>query len=143
MVCMLDFFCIFAVVIPIFIRTQHTHVRVALFQALGECIERCNNNTMKQFFRKIFEPIKRWISGMSFRTGVIYLIVCAVLYIISFAQIMLPISASTKTILWIVFFGLAKIAQYIGLAIVGAEGWRRIKAAMKRTKARDEEKKNN
>ena len=69
------------------------------------------------------------------------MIVCAVLYIISFAQIMLPISASTKTILWIVFFGLAKIAQYIGLAIVGAEGWRRIKAAIKRTKEGDEEKK--
>lgn len=78
---------------------------------------------------------------MSFRTGIIYLIVCAVLYIISFAQIMLPISSSTKTILWIVFFGLAKIAQYIGLAIVGAEGWRRIKAAIKRTKEGDEEKK--
>ena len=89
---------------------------------------------MKQFFRNIFESIKRWLSRMSFRTGIIYLIVCLLLYIISFAQLLLPISGSAKTTLWITFFGLAKVAQYIGLAIVGAEGWRRIKAAIKRKK---------
>ena len=92
---------------------------------------------MKQFFRDIFRPIKRWVTGMSFRTGVIYLIICLLLYIASFAQLLLPLSVATKTTLWIILFGLAKVAQYIGLAVVGVEGWRRIKAAMKRSKEQD------
>jgi phosphoglycolate phosphatase len=41
---------------------------------------------------------------------------------------LLPISASAKSVLWIVFFGLTKATQYTGLAIVGVEGWQRIKA---------------
>ncbi|MBO7285393.1 MAG: hypothetical protein J6U69_02215 [Alistipes sp.] len=65
---------------------------------------------------------------MSFRTGVIILISCVVFYILSFAQMLLPLSTSTKGVLFIVFFGLAKTTQYTGLAIVGVQGWQRIKA---------------
>ena len=32
-----------------------------------------------------------------------------------------------KGVLWFVLFGLAKTTQYIGLAIIGVEGWRRLK----------------
>lgn len=39
----------------------------------------------------------------------------------------LPISVSAKGVLWVIFFGLAKTAQYGGLTILGADGLRRIK----------------
>jgi phosphoglycolate phosphatase len=42
-------------------------------------------------------------------------------------QALLPLSTSTKGVLFIVFFGLAKTTQYTGLAIVGVQGWQRIK----------------
>lgn len=83
---------------------------------------------MKQFWCGVKDTFKSLLSKLSFRTGVIFLIVCVVCYIISFAQMLLPISASAKSVLWIVFFGLAKATQYTGLAIVGVEGWQRIKA---------------
>ena len=83
---------------------------------------------MKQFWCGLKDTFKSLLSKLSFRTGVIFLIVCVVCYIISFAQMLLPISASAKSVLWIVFFGLAKATQYTGLAIVGVEGWQRIKA---------------
>jgi phosphoglycolate phosphatase len=51
-----------------------------------------------------------------------------VFYILSFVQALLPLSTSTKGVLFIVFFGLAKTTQYTGLAIVGVKGWQRIKA---------------
>ena len=74
------------------------------------------------------DALKSLLSKFSFRTGVIFLIVCVLCYIISFAQMLLPISASAKSVLWIIFFGLAKATQYTGLAIVGVEGWQRIKS---------------
>jgi phosphoglycolate phosphatase len=40
----------------------------------------------------------------------------------------LPISATAKGVLWFILFGLAKTTQYAGLAILGVEGWRRLKA---------------
>ncbi|MBQ5709879.1 MAG: hypothetical protein IIV76_00510 [Alistipes sp.] len=74
------------------------------------------------------EAIKNLLSKLSFRTGVIILISCVVFYILSFVQALLPLSTSTKGVLFIVFFGLAKTTQYTGLAIVGVQGWQRIKA---------------
>ena len=56
------------------------------------------------------------------------MISCVVFYVLSFAQMLLPLSTSTKGVLFIVFFGLAKTTQYTGLAIVGVKGWQRIKA---------------
>ncbi|HRF69743.1 MAG TPA: hypothetical protein PK430_11085 [Muribaculum sp.] len=71
---------------------------------------------------------------MSFKTGVIVLLACIPFYILSFAQMALPISATAKGVLWALFFGMAKTAQYGGITILGAEGIRRIKAYMKRFK---------
>ncbi len=73
------------------------------------------------------EKIKKWLSGLSFRTGVVVLAACVPLYALSAAQFMLPISAEVKGALWVVLFGLAKTAQYGGLTILGANGLRRLK----------------
>lgn len=72
--------------------------------------------------------VKQWLQSLSFRTGVIVLLCCIPFYVISFAQFLLPISATAKGILWTVFFGLAKTCQYGGLTILGVEGYKRLKA---------------
>lgn len=74
-----------------------------------------------------FIRIKHWLAGLSFRTGVIVLCVCVLCYVISFAQMLLPISAAAKGVLWFIFFGMAKTAQYSGLLIIGKAGVERIK----------------
>ncbi len=72
--------------------------------------------------------IKQLLQGLSFKTGVIILALCIPFYIISFAQMALPISTEMKGMLWGVFFGLAKTFQYGGLTILGVDGWKRLKA---------------
>ena len=88
----------------------------------------------KSFFLRIGRTVKGWLARFSFRTGVIVLVMCVPFYIISFAQMALPISASAKGVLWVVFFGLAKTAQYGGMTILGAEGIKRLKAYWQRKK---------
>lgn len=46
----------------------------------------------------------------------------------------LPISATAKSVLWVVFFGLAKTLQYSGITILGANGLKRLKQYFKRKK---------
>lgn len=87
---------------------------------------------MKESIKGAIQRIKYYLSKLSFRTGVIVLALCVPCYIISFAQMALPISAAAKSVLWFVFFGLAKTTQYAGLAIIGVEGWQRVKAYFKR-----------
>ena len=82
--------------------------------------------------RKAISSVKAWLSGLSFRTGVIVLVMCIPFYILSFAQMALPISVEMKGILWFVLFGLAKTCQYGGLTILGVEGVKRIKAWYKK-----------
>ena len=78
--------------------------------------------------------IRQWLKSLSFKTGVIVLMCCIPFYILSFAQMLLPISAAAKGILWTVLFGLAKTCQYGGLTILGVEGYNRLKSRMKRKK---------
>ena len=78
------------------------------------------------------KAVKKWLSRLSFRSGVIVLAMCVPFYIISFAQMALPITAAAKGVLWTVFFGLAKTAQYGGLTILGADGVKRLKNYLKR-----------
>lgn len=85
---------------------------------------------MKGFFLKI----KNWLQGLSFRTGLIVLLLCVPFYIMSFAQMALPISAKTKGILWVVLFGLAKTFQWGGITILGVEGVKRVKAYFRKKK---------
>lgn len=75
------------------------------------------------------------LQRLSFRTGVVVLLCCVPCYIVSFAQMALPLSAYAKGVLWVVFFGLAKTFQYAGLTIVGVEGVRRLKARWRRRPA--------
>ena len=80
----------------------------------------------------VFNKVKTWLQSLSFRTGVIVLLCCIPFYILSFAQMLLPISAAAKGILWTVLFGMAKTCQYGGLTILGVEGYNRLKNWMKR-----------
>jgi len=85
---------------------------------------------MKSFFVKI----KTWLSSLSFKTGVIVLLMCIPFYILSFVQFSFGfLSVSTKSVLWIVLFGLAKTFQYGGLTILGVEGVKRLKQHLKKS----------
>lgn len=81
------------------------------------------------------QKIKNWLNRLSFRTGVIFIILCIICYIISFAQILLPISATAKGILWVVFFGLAKTFQYSGIAVLGTAGINRMRQWWRKRKS--------
>lgn len=79
--------------------------------------------------------LRRWLSGLSFRTGVIVAGLCALCYALSFAQILLPISVTAKSVVWTIFFGLAKALQYSALLILGKAGVARIRATFRRKAA--------
>lgn len=81
-----------------------------------------------------WQRLKKWLSGLSFRTGLIVLGCCVAFYVISFAQMLLPIGVTTKGVLWIVFFGLAKTAQYTAIAILGKVGIQKIRETLKKKK---------
>ena len=85
---------------------------------------------MKASLYKFGMSIKSRLDRLSFRTGVIVLSMCVPFYIISLSQMALPFSSGTKGVLWALFFGLAKTAQYGGLTILGAEGIKRLKNMM-------------
>lgn len=92
------------------------------------------NVNLKARVRRAGGAVKAWLGGLSFRTGVIVLAACVPCYILSFAQMALPISTTLKSVLWAVLFGLAKTAQYGGLTILGAEGLKRLRELAKRRK---------
>ena len=77
--------------------------------------------------KDVLKRIKAWLASLSFRTGVVVLAACVPFYILSFAQMALPISTTAKTVLWVVLFGLAKTFQYGGLTLLGGEGYKRVK----------------
>lgn len=82
---------------------------------------------MKKQTAEILRRIARWLRTLSFRTGVAVGVACVVCYAVSFAQMLLPISIEAKSVLWVIFFGMAKALQYSALLILGKAGWTRIK----------------
>jgi phosphoglycolate phosphatase len=88
--------------------------------------------TNKNWIFQVGGKIRQWLQSLSFRTGVIVLLCCIPFYILSFAQMLLPISTATKGVLWVVLFGLAKTCQYGGLTILGVEGYKRLRSRFKR-----------
>lgn len=76
--------------------------------------------------------IKQWLGKLSFRTGVVVLLCCIPCYILSFAQMALPISVEMKGVLWFILFGMAKTFQYGGLTILGVDGVKRLKQRFKK-----------
>lgn len=81
----------------------------------------------------IFSRFKGWLTRLSFRTGLVVAVLCVICYVVSFAQMMLPISAAAKGMLWVVFFGAAKTFQYGALIILGSAGIVRLKAMFRRS----------
>ncbi len=75
--------------------------------------------------------LKQRLGRLSFRTGIIILVLCVICYIVSFAQMLLPLSAAMKGVLWTVFFGLAKTCQYTAILILGTAGVARVRKAFK------------
>lgn len=82
----------------------------------------------------IIGQAKNFLSRLSFRTGIVLIIACVICYIVSFAQMLLPISVAAKGVLWVVFFGLAKTFQYSALAVLGVEGVKRVMSWWKNRK---------
>ena len=78
-----------------------------------------------------FASFVQWLKGLSFRTGVVVGVVCVLCYAISFGQMLLPISVAAKSVLWAVFFGLAKTCQYTAILIFGKAGVERLRAVFK------------
>lgn len=78
--------------------------------------------------------IKSYLQKLSFRTGVIVLLMCIPFYFLSFVQVFFPVSTATKGILFTIFFGLAKSFQYGGIAILGKEGYKQVKGYLKQKK---------
>lgn len=89
-------------------------------------------NKKEEIMKEMLKKIKTWLQSLSFRTGVIVLLSCIPFYILSFAQMLLPISAAAKGVLWTVLFGMAKTCQYGGLTILGVEGYNRLKKKIKK-----------
>lgn len=88
----------------------------------------------QKIMKNLLKKVKLWLQSLSFRTGVIVLLCCIPFYILSFAQMLLPISAAAKGVLWTVLFGLAKICQYGGITILGVDGYNRVKSYLRRRK---------
>lgn len=90
---------------------------------------------MKKLLTETKDRIVKKLQSFSFRTGIIVFLLCIPFYILSFAQMALPISAEAKGVLWVVLFGLAKLFQYSGLSILGVEGIKRLKNFFKKKSA--------
>lgn len=82
--------------------------------------------------------IRIWLASLSYRTGLYVLGVCVMCYIVSFAQMLLPVSVTTKGVLWVIFFGLAKTAQYSALLILGKSGIQTLRNRLKRKSSMDD-----
>lgn len=87
--------------------------------------------------KRIFINIKDRLSSLSYRTGIIVLVACAVCYLISFLQMLLPTSVAVKGTLWVIFFGLAKTAQYSALLILGKAGIESLRKRFRRSTAKE------
>lgn len=77
--------------------------------------------------------LQAWLASLSYRTGIIVLVACVLFYVISFAQMLLPIPVAAKGTLWVIFFGLAKTAQYSALLILGKAASRASAKSSKKT----------
>ena len=89
---------------------------------------------MKEQLTQLWYSIKRFLQSLSFRTGGMVLLSCVIFYLLSFVVLALPLSVGLRGVLWALFFGLAKSAQYGGLLILGAEGVKRVKRWFGRSK---------
>ena len=87
--------------------------------------------------KHILFEIKSWLASLSYHTGIIVIVACVIFYILSFAQMLLPISVAAKGALWVIFFGLAKTAQYSALLILGNAGIESLRRRFRRKQVED------
>lgn len=85
-----------------------------------------------------WSTVKDRLAALSPKTGAAVAVVCVVCYAVSFAQMLLPLPIAVKGVLWAVFFGLAKTAQYTAILILGKAGVDRLRARFTK-KARPQE----
>ena len=85
-------------------------------------------------FKSAIQALGRRFAALPPRIGIICLVLCAIFYAASFLQMLLPISAAAKSVLWVILFGLAKTAQYTAVTILGKEGIRMILRRFRRRK---------
>lgn len=86
---------------------------------------------------KNIHTLKKLLQSLSFRTGLIVAVFCVFFYLISFAQMLLPLSPMTKAVLWTIFFGLAKASQYTAILILGKNGIQKLKKFFRRIPEKD------
>lgn len=94
------------------------------------------------------EKIKHWLSKLSFRTGVIVLALCVLFHIFAFLPI-IPWVEDWSLLSWMnpyvkgvwftAWIGIAHVFKYAGLAILGVDGYRRLKAFFKRKRKEKED----
>lgn len=77
--------------------------------------------------KRLVTRLLQYLRSLSFRAGVVVGALCVFCYVLSFAQMLLPLSTVTKGVLWTVFFGLAKACQYMALVILGKAGVERLR----------------
>lgn len=105
------------------------------------CAERCDpdRNTRDFSSRKnagsLIIVMKHRLRSLSFKSGVVVGTVCLICYFISFAQMLLPLSLEAKGMLWLIFFGAAKICQYSALLILGKAGVQKLRKLSLRTRS--------
>ena len=98
-----------------YIQSANIYARLAPYREklLYEDGSRLSFPEARSCFRK--DVINSWLS-------------CNILYAFSFLQMLLPVSAVLKGILWVVFYGLAKACQYTSLIILGKSGFSMLRA---------------
>lgn len=85
---------------------------------------------MKIFFARL----KHRLATLPPRVGLAAAAICVLCYALSFGQLLLPLSAAVKGVLWASFYGLAKTFQYTAILILGKEGLVRLKAKLRPAK---------
>lgn len=82
----------------------------------------------------MWEKIKTALSKLSFRTGLILLVICLLFHGVAISLFAIPLEGEIKALLITISFALAKIFQYSAIAILGVKGVMRIKAWIRKMK---------
>lgn len=86
----------------------------------------------------VLAGVRSWVVSLSFRTGMVVAAICVACYLFSFVQFLLPLPAVVKGILWVIFFGLTKAAQYAAILILGKAGVDKFRKCLRKLRGRGE-----
>lgn len=88
----------------------------------------------------MWQKIKTALSKLSFRTGLILLVLCLLFHGVAVGFFTIPLEGETKALLITISFALAKIFQYSAVAILGVRGVMRVKAWIRKMKSKKRQK---